>query len=83
MYPISKISHKSKLFTVLVVAAALSACSTANPRWFKQGVSIAEAKQQHSRCQYEVGMNGSIAAAKEQQLVKHCMEKEGYRWLNY
>ena len=83
MYLIQKISFSAKLLVLFSLSTALSACSTANPRWFKIGVSAAEASQQHSSCKYEVGMNGSIAPAKEQQLVKHCMEREGYRWLNY
>lgn len=72
---------KKRLCLMVIATSAfiLSACSS--PHWYKKGVSPRDTRSYYQECIYNVGMN-KVSAKKERELLKACMEKEGFRWVN-
>ena len=68
-----------KLFIVISIATLLSACSSPDPAWRKQGVSQHDAQSMSAQCKYDIGLN-KVADSKEKEMIKNCMEAKGFRW---
>ena len=78
-------SKKEEAMEVAAPAAEtpveVAAPQPVEPHWSRPNTSIAETAQQISRCEYDVGMNTSVADNKRHDLFDACMKKEGYSWV--
>lgn len=70
----------AKSFTLITALAALASCASPQYTWYKKGVSREEMRSYYRECEYNVGMN-KMSSAKEERLMRACMEKAGFRWL--
>lgn len=57
----------------------ISACSTSQPMWRKEGVTPYDTKNSFAKCRYEIGM-AKISQDERAELVSHCMESNGFRY---
>lgn len=47
--------------------------------WKKPGLSYEDARTAEAACKFEVGMQKFESPVEKQELIRACMEKEGYR----
>ncbi|THJ36229.1 hypothetical protein E8K88_02565 [Lampropedia aestuarii] len=72
----------AKILAPLAIALLVSACSSPQPTWRKASVTPDDTKSALAQCKYDVGLS-KVAEAKEQELVRSCMESKGFRWVTY
>lgn len=74
-----------KLFqfgALILTGILLSACAAhKQARWYKEGVSREDTENQLEKCRYDINMARDVSIEKETKLLKHCMRKEGFRWV--
>jgi hypothetical protein len=66
------------LLALALVAIALGACSSTQPRWHKEGVSDFDAANFESECKFQTGL-AKIKGEQAEELVRHCMQAKGFR----
>ncbi|MGI9307597.1 MAG: hypothetical protein ACR2P5_09920 [Gammaproteobacteria bacterium] len=51
--------------------------------WGKNGFTYDDARTYHAQCKYEVGIQKFESRAERDELINACMEKEGFRQIQY
>jgi lipoprotein NlpI len=73
-------------FTVLgaltLTALLLSACSTSQPMWRKPNVTMYESNNTLAKCRYDIGL-AKVNQNEKQEMIKDCMNAQGFRYTNY
>lgn len=71
-----------KVISILLVSfSTILLASCVSPHWYKSGVSRKTTHSYYQKCVYNIGMN-KLSIEKERMLMRACMEKEGFRWVN-
>ena len=81
LYKGSSILQAKLLLSAALAAAAVLTSGCAAPRynWYKQGASDMERTNNLSECQYQIKLNKTDSASRDE-LLKLCMQGKGYRW---
>jgi hypothetical protein len=67
-----------RLSFTLTALAALAACSSTKPQWFKNGVNEFDTANFESECKFQTGL-AKIKGDHAEELVEHCMQAKGFR----
>ena len=62
----------------MLIALALSACSSSQAYWYKADVSEFDTANHESECKFQTGL-AKIKGDQAEELVRHCMQAKGFR----
>lgn len=51
--------------------------------WGKEGYTYEQSKTHHAQCKYDVGIQKFETRIERDELIKACMEKDGFRMVRY